>query len=159
MKTLLALITLALLAAPAFAQEAETERKTEARVKVKVEVKDGEVEIEREVDEALKDLPERIRDIIDRAREGGMERWNGEDFDARMKELREKLEKMREEIRIRIKDIDKDWENHPDAEVEEWEEVSPDGSTVKKVKIVRIRKSSESTPEAPKKEEAPKREQ
>ena len=164
MKYLLALIAAVAFTAPVFAQEAE---KREVRtVKVRAEggvtiIEDGEevetvdeADIKKRIEDALRrageeveeideaELPEEVRDVLKRFREQ-MEELRKE-FEERMKEIQEDLENGTEDL-----------ENDPDAEVEEYEHTSPDGSSTVKVKIVRIRKivKEGDAPEAP---EAPK---
>lgn len=79
-----------------------------------------------------------------------------EDFEKRMQEIEKRMEEFRKR---HMEDMDKafermrkqmeELENDPEAEVEEWEETSEDGSSTVKIKIVRKSTKSESTtPEA-----------
>jgi len=168
MKYLLALVAALAFAAPAFAQEAEKPRtvKVTATGGVTIieeesteeceEIEEGE--LPEEIREKLKEiedlLPDEIREALRRAREGKEEAEEGvdeaqlpEEIREMLERLREKLENMREELEKKMEEL----ENDPDAEVEEYEETSPDGSSTVKIKIVRIRKiiKEGEAPEAP----------
>lgn len=88
-----------------------------------------------------------------------------ENFEKRMQEIEKRMEEFRKR---HMEDMDKafermrkqmeELENDPEAEVEEWEETSKDGSSTVKIKIVRKSSKSESTtpetePAKPKSEE------
>lgn len=194
-----------LAATPLFAQEPETRR-----VKISPDGKSGIILIEDDADEVEKlksevealrkrvreletelekvekdegasdDLRERMKKVLERARNNGeaqekveealekVEDWapririkrvDGalpQDFQKRMEEMEKRMEEFRKR---HMEDMDKalermrkqmeELENDPEAEVEEWEETSKDGSSTVKIKIVRKSSKSESTtPEA-----------
>lgn len=147
-------------------EEAESEAKKDDAESIEKDFEEAELE-----DDFDGDLPKDVQDILKRLRkdlegEGDMPRvkiapW-GDDKDIpeemrkAMKEMRERMEKFRKEADERFeklrKEFEKDgegnWEEDPDAEVEEYEKEAEDGSWKIKIRIVRKTSKSEgSTPE------------
>jgi chromosome segregation ATPase len=135
------------------------------RVKKALEKARNSGEAQEKVEEALEkveDWAPRIRiKRVDDMLPGALP----EDFEKRMQEIEKRMEEFRKR---HMEDMDKafermrkqmeELENDPEAEVEEWEETSKDGSSTVKIKIVRKSSKSESTtpetePAKPKSEE------
>lgn len=147
-------------------EEAEA-RKTEAVKKDLKKVAEIEEEVEIE-DDFEADLPDKIREILKRARKE-MDRVEKDlpaapegdirkEVDKRMEEMRRRMEELRKEFeRDFERDVERD--GNVEKEVEEYE--SEDGSV--KIKIVRIRKTSGSSDKSeeskptPRKEESPRK--
>jgi chromosome segregation ATPase len=135
------------------------------RVKKALEKARNSGEAQEKVEEALEkveDWAPRIRiKRVDDMLPGALP----EDFEKRMQEIEKRMEEFRKR---HMEDMDKafermrkqmeELENDPEAEVEEWEETSKDGSSTVKIKIVRKSSKSEGTtpetePAKPKSEE------
>ncbi len=122
------------------------------RVKKALEKARNSGEAQEKAEKAL----EKVEDWAPRIRIKRVDDVLPEDFEKRMEEMEKRMEEFRKR---HMEDMDKalermrkqmeELENDPEAEVEEWEETSKDGSSTVKIKIVRKSSKSESTtPEA-----------